>query len=97
MMTVDQISDLGLAFIRLVNVTVEIDQRCVHWKPDDARYLSIMQIWVPCRNQSRCVNSIGMDSCIADCVATAAVAPWAGPQSFLGTAITYSPRGRDQL
>jgi hypothetical protein len=38
-----------------------------------------------------------MDLCIADCVATAAFALCSGSQSFLGTAITYSPRGRDQL
>jgi hypothetical protein len=48
-------------------------------------------------SKSRCAELIGRGSCIADCIAIAAVTPWSGPQSFLGTAITYSPRGQDQL
>jgi hypothetical protein len=48
-------------------------------------------------SESRCADLIGMDSCIADCVATAAVSPCSGSQSFLGTAVTYSPRTRKRL
>src|ERR1700730_17079407 len=94
MRTVDQISGLGLVLeacstllLRSVNGACTGSEMTLDIPADNLDDADLSTL----SSKSWCTDLVGMDSCVADCVATAAVTPWSGSQSFLGTAITYLP------
>ena len=91
MRTVDQISGLGLVLeacstllLRSVNGACTGSEMTLDIPADNLDVADLSTL----SSKSWCTDLVEIDSCV---VATAAVTPWSGSQSFLGTAITYLP------